>query len=97
MTRRTRLTAWVAALAVATAGCGGGGESDADRAAVAEMLQRLGRSPAIARCMVAEFDGAYEAEDFQPLIDGRGDYGKVDFQLLEDMVMAERRCNEDDT
>ena len=37
------------------------------------------------------------AEDFQPLIDGRGDYGKVDFQLLEDMVTAERRCTEDDS
>ena len=88
---------WVAAWAVLTAGCGGGGESDVDRAAIAEMLQRLGRSPAIARCMVAEFEGTYVAEDFQPLIDGRGDYGKVDFQLLEDMVTAERRCTEDDS
>lgn len=76
--------------------CGGGGESDADRAAVAEMLERLGRSPVVADCMDEELDGAYVADDFQPLIDARDDYGNVDYLLLEAIVLAERACGEDD-
>ena len=96
MTRRNRFTIWTLALALLAPACGGDGESDADRSATAQMLERLGRSPAVAECMVNEFEGTYAAEDFQPLIDGRGDYGNVDFQLLEDMAVAERECTEDD-
>ena len=88
--------AWALPLALLAAGCGGDGQSDTERAAVGEMLERLGRSPLGAECMVEEFDGTYEAADFQPLIDARGDYGNVDLQLLEVMVLAERKCTDDD-
>jgi len=97
MTKRSRFTIWALALTLLAAACGGGEESEADQAATAEMLERLGRPPAVAKCMVEEFDGAYEAADLQPLIDGRGDYSMVDFQLLEDMVVAERACTEVET
>ncbi len=60
------------------------------------MLERLGRSRTVAACMADEFDGEYEAADFQPLIDGRGDYTDVDLVLLEQMVSAERKCTDDD-
>jgi ABC-type glycerol-3-phosphate transport system substrate-binding protein len=97
MTKRSRFTLWALALALVLAACGGDDESEASRAAVAEMLERLGRPPAVAHCMADEFDGTYGAGDFQPVIDARGDYATVDFQLLEDMVVAERDCTEDDS
>jgi hypothetical protein len=97
MTKRSRFTIWALALTLPASACGGGGESDADRAATAEMLERLGRPPVVAECMVEEFDGKYEAADFQPLIDGRGDYSMIDFQLLEDVAVAERACTEVET
>lgn len=96
MTKRSRVTVCALALALLAPGCGDSGQSETEQAAAAEMLERLGRSPAVATCMIEEFDGKYEAADFQPLIDGRGDYGNVDFELLEDMVIAERDCTEDE-
>ena len=97
MTTRTRITALALALALLAVGCGDDGQSDADRGAVSDMLERLGRSRLVAECMVEEFDGTYGADDFQPLIDGRGDYTGVDLQLLEDMVVAEHACTEVET
>jgi hypothetical protein len=95
MYTRSRIVAWALVLALPAAGCGGDGQSDADREAVAVMLERLGRSHLIAECMVDEFDGTYEAADFQPLIDGRGDYTSVDLVLLQDLTTAERKCTND--
>ena len=90
-----RITAWVLALTLPASACGGGGPSDADRAAVGDMLERLGRSSVVAECMAEELGEDYEAADFQPLIDGRGDYTDVDLELLSDIVLAERDCAED--
>lgn len=92
---RSRIAAWVLALALPAAACGGGGPSAAELDAVSQMLERLGRSPAVAECMAGELGEDYAADDFQPLIDGRGDYTGVDFKLLEDMVVAERACTDD--
>ena len=96
MTKRSRVAVCALAVALLAAGCGDSGQSETEREAAVEMLERLGRSPDVATCMIEEFDGKYEAADFQPLIDGRGDYGNVDFELLEDMVVAERDCTEDE-
>ena len=51
----------------------------------------------MAECMVEEFDGEYEADDFQPMIDARGDFTGVDLILLENMTTAERECTDEES
>lgn len=86
----------VLVLVFGLAACGGGGESDEARAAVVQMLERLGNGRNLAECIAEQLDGIYTEEDLQPLIDARGDFSTVDFVLLENLVKAEIACTPDD-
>ena len=93
VTLKRRALISVSAIALALSACGGGGESDADREAVVQMIERLGQSRQVAECMAEEWDGEYVAEDLQPMIDARGDMSTVDFQLIEAFTTAQSNCD----
>ncbi|NND02259.1 MAG: hypothetical protein HKN91_05680 [Acidimicrobiia bacterium] len=87
----------ILSFALIVGACGDEGETPEQREGVVQMLERLGKSRILASCITEQLDGTYTAEDLQPMIDSRGDFSTVDFQLLEDLVLAERKCNEDDS
>lgn len=97
MTWKRRALIPLLTLALALGACGGDGESEADREAVVQMLERLNKSRIMASCIADQWDGEYAAEDLQPMIDARGDFSSVDFQLIEDLVLAEQECSRDDS
>lgn len=97
VTRKRRALIAVLTLVLALTACGDDGESSEERAAVVQMLERLGNGRTLAECMAEQFGGVYAEEDFQPMIDARGDFTSVDFELLEDIVNAQTRCTEDDS
>ncbi len=92
--RRGVVAAALLAAALVTA-CGGGGQSDEERAAVVEMLERLGRGPRLAQCMAEQFDGEVSVAELQTVIDARGDFTNVNFELVETIVVAEQDCSEE--
>lgn len=94
ITKRKALIA-VFALIFSLSACGDPGESPEDKDAVVQMLERLGHGRAVAECMAKEFDGKYKEADLQPLIDARGDFTTVDFDLVEDLVNARTACTSD--
>lgn len=94
MNRTKRLLTSALAVGLALTACGGDGGAEL-RAEVTQMLERLGRGPNLAECIAERFDGKYAAADFQPMIEARGDLSAVNFQLTEDLVLAERACLED--
>lgn len=87
----------ILSLALVVGACGGDGESEEEREAVVQMLERLNKSRILASCIADEWDGLYTAEDLQPMIDARNDFSGVDFELIEDMVLAEQKCAKDDS
>ena len=98
MTWKRRALVPILSLALAFGACGGDGESEEEREAVVQMLERLNKSRILALCIADEWDGLYTAEDLQPMIDARGAFsGDVDFELIEDMVLAERKCAKEDS
>ncbi len=96
MTWKRRALVPILSLALVSGACGGGGESPEDREAVVQMLERLNKSRILALCIADDWDGQYTAADLQPMIDARGNFGGVDFQLIEDMVLAEQKCTKGD-
>lgn len=93
---KSRLVVSFVALALATTACGGDGESEEDRAALVERVQRLTSNRSVAECVADEFDGEYTIEDIDTYIAARGDLTGVNFQLVEDMSTATRKCTESD-
>ena len=83
-------------LALVVGACGDDGEAEAQREQVVQMLERINKSRILASCIADEWDGQYTAEDLQPLIDARNDYSSVDFDLIEDLVLAEQECSKKD-
>ncbi|MCP3976678.1 MAG: hypothetical protein GY720_19500 [bacterium] len=96
MIYKRRLVVSVVALALATTACGGSGESDEDRAALVERIQRLTSNRNVAECIADEFDGKYTIEDIDSIIAARGDLTGVNFELVEEMGSATLKCTEGD-
>lgn len=92
MTWKRRALVPILSLALVVGACGDAGESAQEREAVVQMLERLNKSRILAVCIADEWNGLYAAEDLQPMIDSRGDFSTVSFQLIEDIVVAERDC-----
>lgn len=92
MLTKRRLVVAAVTLALATSACGRGGESEEDRAALVERIQRLTANKKVAQCVADEFDGDYTIEDIDLFIAARGDLTTVDFGLVEDMSVARTKC-----
>jgi len=87
----------ILSLALIVGACGDDGEAEAEREQVVQMLERLNKSRILALCITDQWDGEYAPEDLQPMIDARGDFSSVNFQLIEDLVLAEQACAKKDS
>ena len=93
VTRKRRALLAVLAFVLALTGCGDDGETDEQREAVVQILERLGKSRVLSECIAEEWEGLYVADDLQPLIDSLRTNETVDFKLVEDLVSAEATCS----
>lgn len=87
----------ILSLALIVGACGDDGEAAEQREQVVQMLERLNKSRILAICIADQWGGEYTPEDLQPMIDARGDFSSVNFQLIEDLVVAEQECGKEDS